>query len=226
MLVADGMGGAVGGEIASREAIRSLLGLALETPDWIMRLDEASLAEVLRRFGQRFRRVREILVERAATDASLRGMGDDDDGRMQPSEPTSSSLTSAIRAPTCFGRASSRSSLAIIRSPRRWPTPARSDLRTSPRIRWRTTLTNALGTHEGDLRVELHHLRLEDGDQVLISSDGLTDMVDNATIVGRSEMRRRPRMRAGCSSTRPSPRAAGTNVTVVLGRYRMAPAAH
>src|SRR4029078_8414198 len=45
------------------------------------------------------------------------------------------------------------------------------------------TLTNALGTHEGDLRVELHHLRLENGDQVLISSDALTDMVDNATIV-------------------------------------------
>lgn len=39
MLVADGVGGAAAGEIASRTAISTLVDLVLQTPDWYMRLD-------------------------------------------------------------------------------------------------------------------------------------------------------------------------------------------
>src|SRR5262249_20749172 len=40
MVVADGMGGAAAGEVASRLAIRTLINLVLHTPDWIMRLGD------------------------------------------------------------------------------------------------------------------------------------------------------------------------------------------
>ena len=40
LVVADGMGGAAAGEVASRLAISTLVNLALATPDWILRLDE------------------------------------------------------------------------------------------------------------------------------------------------------------------------------------------
>ena len=40
MLVADGVGGSAAGEIASRTAIQALVDLVIDTPDWIMRLDE------------------------------------------------------------------------------------------------------------------------------------------------------------------------------------------
>src|SRR5215510_4022750 len=40
MLVADGLGGMAGGEVASRTAIKTLIALAIETPDWILRLNE------------------------------------------------------------------------------------------------------------------------------------------------------------------------------------------
>ena len=74
MLVADGVGGAAAGEIASRTAIHALVDLVIETPDWIMRLDEPLANEVLQRMERRFQMVREVLVERAKDDPSLRGM--------------------------------------------------------------------------------------------------------------------------------------------------------
>src|SRR5262245_34724595 len=47
LLVADGVGGAAAGEIASRTAVHALVDLVIETPDWIMRLDEPLTHEVL-----------------------------------------------------------------------------------------------------------------------------------------------------------------------------------
>jgi len=38
LLVADGVGGAAAGEVASRTAVHAIVDLVLETPDWIMRL--------------------------------------------------------------------------------------------------------------------------------------------------------------------------------------------
>ena len=40
LLVADGVGGQQAGEVASRTAIQAIVDLVIDTPDWIMRLDE------------------------------------------------------------------------------------------------------------------------------------------------------------------------------------------
>jgi len=74
MVVADGMGGAAAGEVASRTAIRTLVELAIATPDWIMRLDEEHATQVLERMNQRFQQLQEVLHEKAQSDPKLTGM--------------------------------------------------------------------------------------------------------------------------------------------------------
>ena len=53
------------------------------------------------------------------------------------------------------------------------------DVRRHPK---RNTLTNYLGGHRGKIKADVRWLRLEDGDRVLLCSDGLSDMVEDAEI--------------------------------------------
>ena len=48
--------------------------------------------------------------------------------------------------------------------------------------RYRHMLTQAIGIRENGGEPDIHRLQLEDGDRLLLCTDGLTDMVDDATI--------------------------------------------
>ena len=75
LIVADGMGGAAAGEVASGMAIRTLVDVLLDVPDWVMRLDEAGVAEVARRAGRYYEKVNAELSRLASQDPQLTGMG-------------------------------------------------------------------------------------------------------------------------------------------------------
>jgi len=74
MIVADGVGGVVGGEVASRQAIYTVLGLALHTPDWQFRWGAKEKNAVMFRMRDRFRRVNAALLRDAAVHVSRGGM--------------------------------------------------------------------------------------------------------------------------------------------------------
>jgi serine/threonine protein phosphatase PrpC len=220
MLVADGVGGAAGGEIASRTAIHALVDLVIETPDWIMRLDEPLANEVLQRMERRFQKVRQMLVDRTKEDPSLRGMA--------------TTMTIACSTgPELLTAHVGDSRAYLFRDGRlerltRDQTMAQSladagaiqpeQVATHP---MRHVLTSALATRGAFVQVELRRTQLRDGDQLLLCSDGLTGMVAEDEI---ARVLAAPGSAAGpCRTLVDLALEAGgkDNVTVVLGRYRI-----
>ena len=220
MLVADGMGGAAAGEVASRSAIRVLVDLVLQTPDWILRLDEQLLQKVRQRMERRFQQVQQALTGEARDDPALWGMG------------TTLTLTCSLGADLLLVHAGD-SRAYLFRRDQLYRltcdhTVAQSladvgairpeDVATHP---LRHVLTNVLGAREGPVRVEWRELRLVDDDQVLLCTDGLTDLVSDADIV--EVLRCADTAENACRTLVDLALEAGgkDNVTVVLGRYHI-----
>ena len=220
-LVADGIGGRAAGEVASRTAIGELVALALRTPDWIMTLDESRVGEVLERMKQRFERLSEALADRARAEPGLAGMG------------TTMTLVlslglDAIVVHIGDSRAYLRRGATLHRLTKD-QTIAQSladsgaisaeELKHHP---LRHVLTGAISTKEKKSPIELHHARLEDGDQVLLCSDGLTDMLSDEAIAG--VLGRSGSSEEVCGALVDGALEAGgeDNVTVVLAKFHAA----
>src|SRR5205807_4363848 len=74
LVVADGVGGAAAGEVASSLAISVGLNLALNSPKWNLRLTREEVQENMEKWRRRFRQIDYILTERAEADPALSGM--------------------------------------------------------------------------------------------------------------------------------------------------------
>jgi serine/threonine protein phosphatase PrpC len=182
-------------------------------------VDEAHAREIERRARTRVQEVGAMLTERGQRDTALRGMG--------------TTLT-AVRS---FGRdllithvGDSRAYLLRAGGLHRLTRDhtyaqllidtgqlAPGDAAVS---RHRHVLTNALGGSSADVQVDTDRLQLEDGDRVLLCSDGLTDLVDDGAIAnilqeatGSSGACERLVQRALDNGGR-------DNVTVIVAAYR------
>ncbi len=218
MLVADGMGGHAAGEVASRTAALVMLDLVLKTPDWIMRLDDQLVGEVMRRTERRLQEIQASLAEQARVDAELSGMG--------------TTLTIAWSVGNDLIVAHVGDSRAYLMRDgqlqqlthdqtvaQAMVEAGKMTAEEATRHRLRHVLVGVLSTVGGKTPVEFHHIRLFDGDQVLLCSDGLTEMVPYAVL---AEVLRRPgpAMDACCALRDLALEGGGKdNVTVVLARY-------
>ena len=220
MLVVDGMGGEAAGEVASRMAVSILIDLVLRTPDWILSLDPHWLPAVRQRMERRFQQVQEALAGQAREDPALAGMG------------TTMTLTCSLGANLFLAHAGD-SRAYLFRQDRLHRltcdhTVAQSladvgairpeEVATHP---LRHVLTNVLVAREGPVKVESHDLRLEDGDQILLCTDGLTDPIPDETI--REVLRKAGTSHDACAALLDLALESGgkDNVTVVLGRYHI-----
>jgi protein phosphatase len=86
---------------------------------------------------------------------------------------------------------------------------------------WHHVLTNCLGGPGRDLHVEFHHLRLADGDQLFLCTDGLTDLVRNDEIAHALGRHTYPQEATQALVNMALGRGGDDNVTVVLAQYRL-----
>jgi PPM family protein phosphatase len=220
MLVADGMGGAAGGEIASQTAIKALIDLAIQTPDWILNLSDQRADQVLHRMEERFAGLKGALTECIRTDPGLAGMGttmtlaislgaDLVIAHVGDSRVYLFTYGQLVRLTKDQTMAQLLADLGVIR-------PEDVDKHHA-----RNVLTSAIMADGQKAEVELHHLRLADGDRLLLCSDGLTEMVSDAEIAavlekGKTAME-------SCQTLVDLALEAGgkDNITVVLAGYQI-----
>jgi protein phosphatase len=220
MFVADGMGGAAGGEVASRTAISGLIDLVLQTPDWIFAQQEGWAQQILRRMELRFEKLRGYLDQEVAKDPRLTGMGTTmtvagslgrvlliaHQGDSRVYVYTHGNLIHLTKDQTM---AQMLADMGVI-------TP--EDAQTHHA---RHVLTGAITADAQSADVELRIERLSDGDQLLLCSDGLTDMVSDADI-SAVLAKKQPAQQSSDELVEMALEAGGKdNVTVIVASYRI-----
>jgi protein phosphatase len=218
MIVADGMGGHAGGEVASRTAIATLVNITLHVPDWILRLDDEHAQKVMERARVRYSKVHEALQEKARLDPRLHGMG--------------TTMTAAYSLGDDLFVAQVGDSRAYLFRDGMLQLLTRDQTHAQmladqgvisqqdvARHRLRHVLTSALGGSQKDVRAEIRRWKLADGDRLLLCSDGLTDMIDDAGIA--AVLGRETRSDEACRLLVERALANGgrDNITVVLAQY-------
>jgi protein phosphatase len=181
-LVADGVGGAVAGELASRTVVQALIDLVLDSPAWIMRFDGDCADLVLKRTAERFQKAREQLVAKAAEDPKLKGMATTvtfacTAGHDLLTAHVGDSRAYVLRRGGGLERLTRDQTMA--QSLADAGAIEQKDVEHHPS---RHILTSALATRGVFAQVELKHFRIEDGDRLLVCSDGLTEMVPEDTL--------------------------------------------
>ena len=183
MVVADGMGGMNAGDVASMLAISTGMKLADRSVKWGFKINEREARDLLNRMSLYFQEIDLRLTRKSEGDRRLFGMG------------TTLTLAYSVGAHLFLIHVGdSRAYLyrdgglvqlthdhtvaqALADAGQIRPDEVRTHAR-------RNTLTNYLGGHRGKIRADVRWARLQDGDRLLVCSDGLTDMVDDAAIAG------------------------------------------
>ncbi len=219
MVVADGVGGEAAGEVASRMAVRTLVGLVLDTPDWVLRPGEEESERVMSRMARRYRQVDAVLGEAARIDSALKGMS------------TTMTVACSLSNDLFLGHVGDSRAYLVrgdkIHQLTRDHTGAQAlaamgiiqpeQVKTH---RLRHVLTRVLGAGSGRVEADVQRLSLSDGDQVLLCTDGLTEMVDTAAIA--EALRGGGTAAEACQALVELALKNGgkDNVTVALARYR------
>jgi protein phosphatase len=182
MVVADGMGEAAGGAVASSIALLKLIELGVQTSDWVMKLSEQKdTSTVMNRMTHRFRRIDEALRAEAVKDPELFGMG------------TTLTVAISLGQEILVGHIGD-SRAYLLRNEKLFQLTRDHTLAqalidagiTQPQdtttVAMRRVLTAALGANADHMDAQVQRFHLNDGDQILLCTDGLTEMVPDADI--------------------------------------------
>ena len=181
LVVADGMGGHAAGEFASRLTIIEMVRMALELPDWILHLDEATRGPATARSEQRVAKAHEVLLAESAREPDLAGMGSTvtaarNMGRILQIAHAGDSRAYLLRSGRLMRLTRDHTYVQMLVDAGAMSPEA------AAQSRQRHILLNAVGGVNDDVRVDVDHVPLERGDRLLICSDGLSDPLHDDVI--------------------------------------------
>jgi serine/threonine protein phosphatase PrpC len=218
MLVADGMGGAAAGEVASRMAINLLVKLIIDTGKWGRRIDEQEAEALMERIEGYYIAIHSELIRQGEINPAITGMG--------------TTLTVAYSLCSDLFVAHVGDSRAYLfregrlRQLTRDHTVAQklADNGEIPQEavathRLRHVLTNVLGGRKGPVVTELEQFQLANLDRLLLCSDGLTDMVGDATIEAVLRQIEPPQEASNKLLDLALESGGKDNITIILARY-------
>ena len=219
LLVADGMGGMAAGDVASRLALTKLLQLIIETSDWTLSLQhDQDVTKVLQRMSERFVQLDNILRKEAAVDYTLQGMG------------TTLTVAGVMGSDLIVGHVGD-SRAYLLRGEEFQQLTTDHTLaqalidagvanRDDPASRsMRHVLTAAVGSLGEQFEPQVQRFKVQAGDQLLLCTDGLTELVEDTTI--NSVLSQATSAQSACQNLLDLALAGGgvDNITVIVAHF-------
>jgi PPM family protein phosphatase len=218
LIVADGMGGHAAGEVASRLAIREIIRLAFELPDWIVRIDERTSEAAATRSQERIEKLNAMVFAGGQDDPDLRGMGCTltaarNLGRVLQIAHVGDSRAYLLRGGQLHRLTRDHTYVQML---------VDSGLMSAEEAatsRSRHMLVNVVGGSNDSVHVDVERVPLANGDRILLCSDGLTDAVDDGAI--RAGLTDAPTAADACQTlvARALEGKGRDNITVVVATY-------
>jgi serine/threonine protein phosphatase PrpC len=218
IVVADGLGGEAFGELASKLALRTAWDLSMSEIKWTLKVGEREVQELKEKAELYFQLIDRALIQEGRVKPQMAGMG--------------TTLTFAYTIGSnafVFHVGDSRAYLfrgdRLIRLTRDHTVAQKlvdagvltpESVATSS---FRNMLTNCLGCSKEGVKVEMRHIRVEDGDVLLLCSDGLTDMVDEDAMSKTLNAHVVPQEACQALLDQALDNGGRDNVTMVLARY-------
>lgn len=212
LAVADGIGGAKSGEVASRVTLQLVLELAMHATSWVMRVTDLEAQQFRERVDAYLSRIQATLQRLSRADPKLAGMGTTwISAHLYPAQ--------AVIVHLGDSRAylfSDRGLMQITRDETMAQAMLDAGANPDDVKQLRHVLTNSLGGKHDQVSAQIHKIDFVPGDRLLLCSDGLTDMISDAEIA--EELSRHPGPQAACDALISRTLAAGgrDNVTVVI----------
>ncbi|MCC8049975.1 MAG: Stp1/IreP family PP2C-type Ser/Thr phosphatase [Clostridiales bacterium] len=203
MIVADGMGGHNGGDMASRCTVESIVEY----------LEQAQDKRPIPLLSEAIHFANERVIEKAASDRSLEGMGTTVvaasivDGYLYVANVGDSRLYLIDQEIAQITRDHS-----LVEEMVRMGELQRKDARSHPD---KNVITRAVGV-KAPVRIDFFDVKLEEGDFILLCSDGLTNMVEDSEILQIIRKYPSPREAARYLVNEANKNGGKDNISVVL----------
>jgi PPM family protein phosphatase len=217
-LVADGMGGHRAGERASALAVVAIEQFTLNSFKWFLGANSADAQRVLAQFQSALSQADAQILDAAADDPELRGMG------------TTVTMAFHLGTQLCVVHVGDSRAylyrdgelLQLTQDHTLMADMMRSGALRPDQVaghRFRHVITNVVGGEELGVSVEARALEVQAGDRLLLCSDGLTEMVTNDTIAATLDAEPTPELAAKQLLAQANESGGRDNITLLIVRF-------